>query len=106
CRGPIPPPRGTPAREKGQKRRRDSRAACRTICSSSRRQAAVDRARTGSRRAPGEVDPKAETVAFESERFVESVRAVAPSIRGQHQLVAALIATESERELHHGFADA
>src|SRR5262249_5867872 len=70
------------------------------------REGAVGRARAASWGAFTEIDPKAETVPLESERFVKSVSVIALGVRGQHQLVAALIAAQAKRELHHGFADA
>src|SRR5262249_52086229 len=106
CRSRIPPPRRSPRRDKGQTRRRGSRAACRTICSGTRREEAVDLRRAPSWRASGDIETEAEAVAFESKRLIESVGAVAPGVRGQRQLVAALVATKTERELHHRFADA
>src|SRR5262249_43310078 len=106
CRSRIPPPRRAPRRDKEKTRRRGSRAVCRTTCSGHQRQGAADRARAGSWRAPRDIDPEAETVAFKSERVVESVSLFALQVRGQHQFVAALAATKFERELHHGFADA
>src|SRR5262249_1295964 len=106
CPSLIPPPRRSPRRDKEKTTRHGSRAACRTICSSRQREGAVGRARAASWGAFTEIDPKAETVPLESERFVKSVSVIALGVRGQHQLVAALIAAQAKRELHHGFADA
>src|SRR5262249_36106698 len=106
CPSLIPPPRRSPRRDRERMTHHGSRAACRTIWSSPQREGAVDRARAASWGAFTEIDPKAETVALESERLVKSVSVLALGIRGQHQLVAALIAAQAKRELHHGFADA
>src|SRR5262249_44583187 len=106
CPTRTPRPLPLPRRDERQTRRRGNRAGCRTICSGLRRAGGAHLPRAPSWRASRDIDAKAEAVTLESERFVEGVRAFALGVRGQHQLVAALVATKGERELHHRLADA